>query len=123
MVYELAYPLTVFGALYINGQILGLSDCRSGADRSPPASPDVPLSLQPTTIQQATVHFRGIDRFPFPKLRDNVITMVAFFDEDELVRDFHMMPTFTIRLGGAPWDPSAWKIEKPFADKWGYLFY
>jgi hypothetical protein len=56
-------------------------------------------------------------------MRDNLINLHSLIDEDEITRDLCTMPSFTITTGMAPWDPKAWKIEKYFADKWGYLFY
>jgi hypothetical protein len=121
--YELPYPPTVFSALYINGEILGLSICVSIPSKSMPVSSDVPVPLRPTTTQLLTVHSTGIDRFPFPKMRDNTINLSAIIDEDEFSKDLFTMPSFTITPGAATWDPRAWRIEKPFADKWGFLFY
>lgn len=117
------YPLTVLGALFINGQLLGMTCGAPVAAKSLPVSPDVPLSLHPTATQLLIIHFTGIDRFPFPKMRDNVINMSAVIDEEEFSRDLFLMPSFSITPGAAPWDPKAWSIEKPFADKWGFLFY
>lgn len=121
--YERPAPLTVFTALYLNGRMLGLTCGTPTAAKSPPASSDVPLPLQPTPTQQLIVHFNGFDRFPFPKMRDNVINMSALMDEEEFSRDLFTIPSFEITPGAAPWDPRAWKIEKAFADKWGFLFY
>ena len=123
MSYERPYPLTVFGALYVNGQILGLSCNVVSPVKSSPVSSDVPLPLQPTPTQLLIVHFTWIDRFPFPKMRDNIINLSFIIDEEEFSRDIFTMPCFSITPGAAPWDPRAWKIEKPFADKWGFLFY
>ncbi|KAK3716138.1 hypothetical protein LTR37_006583 [Vermiconidia calcicola] len=118
--HELPCPITVFAALYLNGRILGLECSTSAAFKSPPASPDVPLSLQPTRTQLSTVHFGGIDRFPFPKMRDNLIHLT---NEEEFSKDLFTMPSFEIRPGAMPWDARAWTMEKPFADKWSFLFY
>ena len=123
MTYELSYPLNVFSALYINGRILGLTTCTTFAAKSSPVSSNVPLSLRPTPTQLLTVHNSGIDRFPFPKMRDNCINMTAIIDEEEISHDLFTMPSFSITPGAASWDPAAWKIEKPFADKWGFSFY
>ena len=121
--YELPYPPTVFSALYVNGEILGLSMCESIPSRSMPVSPDVPVPLRPTTTQLLTIHSTGIDRFPFPKMRDNTINLSAIIDVEEFSKDLFTMPSFTITPGAASWDPRAWKIERPFAEKWGFLFY
>ena len=123
MSYQLPCRLSVLTALYINGQILGLSCYTATAARSSPVSLDVPLTLHPTPTQLLTVHFSGIDRFPFPKFRDNVINMSGIVDEEELTGDLFTMPSFSITPGAPSWDPRAWKIEKFFADKWGFLFY
>lgn len=120
---EVPYQLTLVGALFINGQILGLSCCTAIPAKSAPASPEVPLPLRPTATQLLTIHSPGIDRFPFPKLRDNLINLNSIIDEEEITRDLFLTPSFTISAGAQPWDPRAWTIEKPFADKWGYLFY
>ena len=123
MSHELPYSLSVLGALYINGEILGLTCSKAAFAKSSPVSPDVPLPLHPTATQLVTVHFGGIDRFPFPQMRDNAINMSAIIDEDEFSRDLFTMPSFSITPGAPSWDPLAWKMEKPFADKWGFLFY
>ncbi|KAF2502695.1 hypothetical protein BU16DRAFT_612317 [Lophium mytilinum] len=121
--YELPYALPLSSALLINGRILGLRCGIDGLSKSLPASPEVPFPLQPTTTQLTIVHFRAIDRVPFFKMRDNFILMSDVIDEEELIGDLFLMPGFTIAPGGVSWDPEAWRIEKPFADKWGILFY
>ncbi|KAJ9615602.1 hypothetical protein H2200_001677 [Cladophialophora chaetospira] len=120
--YELSPSMTVIGAMYVNGIILGLKSCTVIPQTSSPAGPDVPYSLQPTYLQLTTIHQTGIDRFPFPKMRDNMINMYSTIDEEEFGHDLCLMPSFTITPGMAPWDPKAWNIDKFFAKKWGYLF-
>lgn len=120
--YDIPYQQTVFSALYLNGEILGLI-CGIHPRQSPPASASIPLPLHPTPTQLYTVHNTGYDRFPFPRMRDNVILHHELIDDDEFFRDIFTIPCFTIKPGKAPWDPSGWIIEKPFADKWGFLFY
>jgi len=117
------FPLTVFGALYINGQILGLSCGTTVPAKSTPASPDVPFPLHPTDLQLVTIHSRWIDRFPFPKMRDNLISLSGVMDDEELLRDICTMPSFTITPGQPAWEPRAWIMEPPFAEKWGYLMF
>jgi hypothetical protein len=56
-------------------------------------------------------------------MRDNTINLSAIIDVEEFSRDLFTIPSFTITAGTATWDPRAWKIEKPFAEKWGFLFY
>jgi len=122
MSYELPLPLTALAALYINGEILGLKCNLPIAGRSAPVAPSIPLSLHPTPTQLRTVHPLSFDRFPFPKVRDNMIVMSFIIDDDEFVHDIFTMPSFSITPGAAAWDPKGWKIEKPFAQKWGFLF-
>ncbi|CAG8970986.1 hypothetical protein HYALB_00007654 [Hymenoscyphus albidus] len=120
--HELPYKLTPITALYINGEVPGLSCCTSIPAKSKPAASDVPLSLRPTPAQLFTFHLSGVDRSPFPKMRDNIISLSGFIDEEELGRDMMFMPTFSSTPGALPLNPKAWKVEKPFADKWGFLF-
>jgi hypothetical protein len=42
-------------------------------------------------------------------------------DEEELCKDFFTMPSFTIEVGYASWDPRAWRMEKEWEGKWGWL--
>lgn len=120
--YGLPYPLTLAGALFINGELLGLSCCVVIPSRSSPASPEVPPPLRPTPTQLLTVHSTGVDRFPFPKMRDNAINLASIIDEEEMTHDLFLTPSFTFRPGYAAWDPRAWQMERPFANKWGFLF-
>jgi hypothetical protein len=77
-------PITVLGALYINGRILGLTCSCSVPGRSLPVSDDIPRPLHPTDLQLTTIHARWIDRVPFPKMRDNLITVFGMLDDEEL---------------------------------------
>jgi hypothetical protein len=116
------FPMTVFSALYINGQILGLSCSTTVPAKSTLANPGVPLSLHPTDLQLTTIHARWIDRLPSSKARDNMISLSGIIDDEEVLRDFYCMPSFELVPGMAPWDPDAWKITKSFAEKWGFIF-
>jgi hypothetical protein len=117
------YPITFAGALYINGQILDIPCSTVVPAKSKPAGPEIPLPLQPTELQLITIHETWIDRFPFPKMRNSLISLSGVIDGEEFVRDMMLMPSFEIVPGRLPWDPRAWKILKPFAQKWGYLFF
>jgi hypothetical protein len=119
--YELPYEQTVIKALYINGDLLGLSCGTPLVAKSQPATPDMPVALHPTPAQIAIPHNIGFDRFPFPRMRDNAITFSSIIDVDDFMRDLFTQCCFTIRSGGAPWDPTAWRAEKPFAVKWAFL--
>lgn len=67
------------------------------------------------------VHPRWIDRLPFPRLRDTLIKLRGVIDEEEILKDIFVMPSWTIMTGRACWDPRAWVMEKEWADKWGWL--
>jgi hypothetical protein len=112
----------VYFALFQNGRILGLSCGQSFPMKSKPASPEIPLSLQPTLLQMSAVHWAWIDRFPFPAARDKMIIESANIEEEDLMADFFSMPTFVIEPGCQSWDPSGWTICPEFKAKWGYLF-
>ena len=115
-------PPTVFAALWDNGAMLGLKCSTVVPAKSRPAGSEIPESLQPTLIQLTTVHAIWIDRFPFPIMRDNMITLAGLIDEEEFLRDLFSMDSFTIKPGKAGWDPSAWIINPSFKGKWGFLF-
>ena len=90
--------------------------------KSPPC-PEIPEPLRPTALQLTTIHARWIDRFPFPKMRDNLISLSGIIEEEEFLRDLFSMQSFSIQPSKPGWDPNAWSIGKAFAEKWGYLFY
>jgi hypothetical protein len=115
--------LSIFAALWDNGAILGISCSSEFTWKSKPVSLDIPLALHPTPLQQMQVHFTWIDRFSFPRMRDNMITLSGVFNEEDFLESLFKQPSFTLKPGGLSWDPAAWKIEKEFATKWGYLFY
>jgi hypothetical protein len=113
--------MSIYEALYQNGHIMGLSCSAASPAKSRPVSSNVPFSLHPTPYQMATVHLAWIDRFPFPHMRDNLILLSGTYDDDEFIHDLFTIPTFKIKPGHAPWDPSAWLMQQAFSDKWGYL--
>ncbi|KIW67141.1 hypothetical protein PV04_06413 [Phialophora macrospora] len=114
---------SIYGALYQNGALMGISCAVSCSSKSCAVGPDIPESLRPTELQLTVVHPRWIDRFPFPKMRDNIITLLGIIDEEEFMGDLFRLTSFTLDAGAAPWDPTAWRIGKEFSAKWGYLFY
>lgn len=117
-----AIPLSVVSAMYLNGSMLGLTCGAVAPAKSNPCGPEIPLTLQPTLLQLTHAHSRWIDRFPFPRMRDNFINLSGLIEEEDLMRDLFLMPSFEITPGELPWDPKAWKIQRAFAEKWGYLF-
>jgi hypothetical protein len=122
-------PLTVMAALYRNGEVLGIRCSVCASSRSPYPSPSHPLSLHPTEAQLQIIHPRWIDCLPFPKMRDSLVKLAGAFDIEELVKDLFTMASWTIEkdrlMGGgwenASWDVRAWKMEKAWAAKWGWL--
>jgi hypothetical protein len=128
---QLAPALTVFSALYLNGNLLGLSCSICVTSRSPFPSPSHPLPLHPTELQLTVAHPRWFDRFPFPRWRDSLIRLLGVIDEEELLKDLFTQPSWTIETGGsraggwesAAWDPKAWTMEESFRVKWGWLMY
>lgn len=101
--------ITVFTAMYLNGQILGLSCSICVTSRSPFPAPHHPPALHPTQTQLLTPHPRWFDRFPFPRMRDSLIRLVGVIDEEELIRDFFTMPSWRIEGGeNASWEPGRW---------------
>ncbi|KAF2180554.1 hypothetical protein K469DRAFT_274587 [Zopfia rhizophila CBS 207.26] len=103
--------------------MLGLSYGTTVPAKSLPVASDIPPPLHPTPLQLITIHARWIDRFPFPKMRNNMISMSSIVDDEEFLSDLFTIPSFNLTPGRATWDPRAWKIEKSFAEKWGYLFF
>jgi Domain of unknown function (DUF3425) len=121
-----AFPtpqLSVFAALWDNGAILGIACSSEFTWKSKHVASDIPVALHPTPLQQMKVHFTWIDRFPFPQMRDNMITLSGVFNEEDFLEDLFKQPSFTLKPGGLSWDPAAWKIAQEFGTKWGYLFY
>lgn len=52
-----------------------------------PLNPNIPLSLVPTRLQQKRLHSIWINLFPFPRVRDNLITREGSYDHWELLQD------------------------------------
>lgn len=113
---------TVFTALFKNGRVLGVP-CGSQMSRKSKMRPGIPPPLQPTLLQTTTMHTSWIDRFPFPRMRDNFIMLNAVIDEEEFLQSLFDTHSFTIVPGTMSWDPNGWIMSKEFADEWGYLFY
>ncbi len=118
-------PLTkVIMALNRNGLILDL--CCNGfkiiTSLAQPPSSNTPAVLHPSALQCAVPHFEWIDRFPFPRFRDNAILMADSVDLVDFVSDFYTMKSFSIKEEGCSWDPNAWLVDPGFHAKWRLLF-
>ena len=115
---------SIYAALFTNGTILGLTCSTVVPAKSALQPPSCPASLQPTTLQLTTTHPIWIDRFPFPRMRDNLITMGGWVDEEEFLRDFFGMESFWIVEGGKGWEAGDWRVrsEGEWWGRWGFLF-
>ena len=79
--------VTVYAAMFKNGSMLGLKCSLTSTSKSKPASSLIPAPLHPTPLQLTTVHLQWIDRFPFPRMRDNMIILAGIIDDEEFMGD------------------------------------
>ena len=118
-----AWP--IYSALVKHGlmQGTGCTDCIED-DKSPAGYLSLPEPLRPTPLQLAMPHLRWIDRFPFRRLRDNMILLTGLIDLNEFVRDLFGMSSLMLRPNSQwpTWEPESWIIGPEFSTKWGYLF-
>ncbi|KAI9929503.1 hypothetical protein MW887_000976 [Aspergillus wentii] len=85
-------PLTVWAALWQNGAMMEISCSVCIPSVSKPVDATIiPASLHPTDLQLTTIHHSWIDRFPFPKMRDNMTTLTSVIDENEFLQDLFCM--------------------------------
>lgn len=103
--------------------MMGLTCGTNFPSKSKPQPSSIPSSLHPTALQLTTIHPSWVDRFPFPRMRDNLITLSGIIEEEEFMRDIFTMASFSIKPSTASWDPTGWVMSRPFSKKWGYLFY
>lgn len=114
---------TVFTALFKNGRVLGIPCGTQMVWKLSMRGPEVPATLQPTMLQRTVMHTSWIDRFPFPRMRDNFIRLNGIIDEEDFLACLFDTQSFTIVPGTMSWDPEGWIIGKDFREKWGFLFY
>ncbi|KAL4973518.1 hypothetical protein BDW66DRAFT_168487 [Aspergillus desertorum] len=86
----------------------------------------IPLSLRPTEIQKSMPHQPWLDFFPFPSMRDTLISAAHLFDDEELCHDLMAFwntrdTQATLIVWGASWEPGSWEVTEGFARKWGWL--
>ncbi|KAL6237943.1 hypothetical protein BDW75DRAFT_228295 [Aspergillus navahoensis] len=129
--------LNVHRAIRENIRAIGMTaewmicdDSISIFNHSPP-SPDfnldkIPLSLRPTEIQKSMPHHPWLDFFPFPRMRDTLISAAHLFDDEELCHDLMAFwdtrdTQATLLVWGASWEPRNWEVTEGFARKWGWL--
>ncbi|KAE8372160.1 hypothetical protein BDV26DRAFT_298110 [Aspergillus bertholletiae] len=87
---------------------------------------NIPPSLRPTVVQRSVPHHPWLDFFPFPHMRDNLITAGDTFDDDDLCHDLMAFwdtrnTGATLLVWGEPSDPKNWEVTEGFARKWGWL--
>ncbi|KAH8430540.1 bZIP transcription factor [Aspergillus melleus] len=84
---------------------------------------NVPPSLLPTTTQCSIPHHPWLDCFPFPQMRDNLITAPEGFNDCELCMDM-MDPAngdIGIMVWDDPWFPQSWEVSELFVQKWAWV--
>lgn len=66
-------------------------------------------------------------------MRDSLIRLMGVVDEEELIKDLYLMPSWRIEIGDGDgdrnsegwerkcWDPRYWVMEEGWRDKWGWL--
>ncbi|KAI9042467.1 bZIP transcription factor [Aspergillus affinis] len=93
-----------------------------------PGFPDhtIPESLRPTELQRTKPHHPWLDIFPFPQIRDNLITAQDDFDDEELCHDLMAFwdpgnSEAAVLIWGSPWDPRNWEVTEAFVRKWGWV--
>lgn len=86
----------------------------------------IPRSLRPTQVQLSIPHHPWLDVFPFPSMRDNLISSSDHFDDEDLCRDLMGFwdthdSRATLLVWGTPHDPRNWEVTPGFLAKWGWL--
>ncbi|KAJ5107121.1 Protein of unknown function DUF3425 [Penicillium angulare] len=86
----------------------------------------MPPSLRPTMLQREVPHHPWLDFFPFPNLRDNLISGQDDIDEDDLCHDLMAFwdtrnTGATLLVWGPSWEPTSWEVTPAFLKKWGFL--
>lgn len=91
--------------------------------RNRDAGKSLPESLAPTSTQRSTPHHPWLDCFPFPRIRDNLVTGSRSFNDCELCTDI-MDPAngdVGMMVWGDPWLPQNWEVSELFARKWAWV--
>ncbi|KAJ5279511.1 Protein of unknown function DUF3425 [Penicillium angulare] len=86
----------------------------------------IPPSLRPTMRQREIPHHPWLDFFPFPNLRDNLISAQDEIDDDDLCHDLMAFwdtrnTGATLLVWGPSWEPTSWEVTPAFLEKWGFL--
>ena len=115
----------IYHALTQHGLMQGTNCPDAEGDAvSPRKYLSLPEFLRPTPLQLAKVHKRWIDRFPFPRMRDNMILLDGLVDLEDFIRDLFGKDSLCLRpdAQGPTWEPKSWFLGTEFSLKWGYLF-
>ncbi|CAG8910152.1 unnamed protein product [Penicillium egyptiacum] len=86
----------------------------------------ISYSPRPTPVQLSIPHHPWLDLFPFPRMRDNLISSSDYFDDEELCRDLMGFwdthdSRATLLVCGEPHNPRNWEVTPGFLMKWGWL--
>ncbi|KAI9891610.1 MAG: hypothetical protein M1814_002544 [Vezdaea aestivalis] len=114
--------VTAFAAMYNNAVVLQLSCEKAAIPMKSQVRHSVPEPLKPTHAQLTVPHLPYIDAIPFPAVRQNLIALNGFIDEEAFCGDL-INPNSVSVIGNQSWDPEAWKMSDEFMKRWGYLFY
>ncbi|CAH0002472.1 unnamed protein product [Clonostachys byssicola] len=141
---DLLFNLTQFNVmrgLFINMAAIGYSPrlftdasgTVSGTTISPltipgarPAVSSMASHLRPTSLQLTVKHHPWIDLWPFPTMRDNILSRGEEYDDTELCLDLvenYCGPSGMsgFRVWGDPWNAENWEISEEFLMKWGWV--
>ncbi|OQE25059.1 hypothetical protein PENSTE_c006G00110 [Penicillium steckii] len=88
---------------------------------------ELPVSLRPTEIQLKIPYHPWLDFFPFPKMRDNLISAGDKLDDAQFcveVMGFWDISTnsCSILVWGEPSDPNSWEITEAFLKRWPWVY-
>ncbi|CAG9938636.1 unnamed protein product [Clonostachys rosea f. rosea IK726] len=91
-----------------------------------PAVSSMTSHLRPTSLQLTVKHHPWIDLWPFPAMRDNILSRGEEYDDTELCLDLvenYCGPSGMsgFRVWGDPWSPENWEISEEFLMKWGWV--
>ncbi|KAL3474594.1 hypothetical protein BJX99DRAFT_260191 [Aspergillus californicus] len=86
---------------------------------------ELPPSLRPTPLQRTELHHPWLDFFPFPRLRDNLIS-AGDFDDHPLCLDIMGFWDVTnescgMLVWGDPTDPRNWEVSETFLQRWPWV--
>lgn len=86
----------------------------SSHKRSKRADPNyvLPLTLQPTVLQQTVPHDERIDGVILPSLRDALIREVPHLELTDVFQD--LLDGLTVHSAEAPLDPINWEVHESF---------